>query len=84
MHRGSGRLVRSQAGRVVKRFRIDVLVESDRTEESLGMFIEGVLKQHRWHFEVKDLTVYEVCHMPSYAEREEDLIRWLENRKQQS
>lgn len=43
-----------------KRFRIDLLVESDRTEESLAMFIEGVLAQHRWHFGVKDLVVYEV------------------------
>lgn len=42
------------------RYRIDVLVDSDREEEQLAMFIEGVLMQHKWHFKVKDLVVYEV------------------------
>lgn len=43
-------------------FRIDVLVESDRDEQQLAMFVEGVLKQQIWHFKVKDLSLYEVTH----------------------
>lgn len=43
----------------MKHFRIDALIESDRDEHQLGMFIEGVLRSHRWHFEVKDLSVRE-------------------------
>lgn len=50
-------------------YRIDVLVKSDRDEEQLAMFVEGVLAQHRWHFEVKDLTVYEVTHMEGHGKR---------------
>lgn len=53
----------------MKRFRIDVLVESDRTEESLAMFIEGVLAAQKWHFQMKDLSVYEVCQLAAHAER---------------
>ncbi len=46
------------------RYRIDALVESDRDEENLAMYAEGLLS----HLDVKDLSVYEVCHMPSHAE----------------
>lgn len=48
--------------RSVKHYRIDVLVESDRDEKQLAMFIEGVLKQQGWHFKVKDLSLFEVTH----------------------
>lgn len=44
------------------RYKIEAFVESDRAEEPLGLFLEGVLAQHRWHFQVKDLSVYEVKH----------------------
>jgi hypothetical protein len=53
-----------------KRYRLDVLVESDRDEEQLAMFIEGVLAQQIWHFEVKDLALYEVTHIRSHVERD--------------
>lgn len=53
-----------------KHYRIDVLVESDRVGEQLAMFIEGVLASHRWHFKVKDLSLYEVTHMPTHEERD--------------
>lgn len=46
----------------MKRYRIDVLVESDRDQEQLQMFVEGVLAQQQWHFKVKDLSLYEVTH----------------------
>lgn len=41
-------------------FQIDLLVESDRTEEALAQFLQGVMAMHQWHFKVKDLSVYEV------------------------
>lgn len=44
----------------MKRYRIDVLVESDRDREQLKMFVEGVLAQHRWHFDVVGLSLREV------------------------
>lgn len=47
-------------------YRIEALVESDRAEEALGLFLEGVLAQHQWHFKVKDLSVYEVTYMPGH------------------
>lgn len=43
-----------------KRYQIDVLIESDRDQEQLAMFIEGVLKQQGWHFRVKELSLNEV------------------------
>jgi hypothetical protein len=42
-----------------KRYRLDVLVESDRDREQLAMFIQGVLRQHRWHFSVQDFGLRE-------------------------
>lgn len=46
------------------RFKIEAFIESDRAEEPLGMFIEGVLASQQWHFKVKDLAVYEVAPCP--------------------
>jgi hypothetical protein len=43
----------------VKHYRIDVLVESDRDEHQLTMFVQGVLASHRWHFGVKDFHLNE-------------------------
>ena len=40
-------------------YRIEALVESDRDEENLAMFAEGVLEGS---FDVKDLSVFEVTH----------------------
>lgn len=47
----------------MKHYRIDVLVESDREQEQLKMFIEGVLASHRWHFAVKHLELEEAVHV---------------------
>jgi hypothetical protein len=49
----------SEAVRCRKRYRLDVLVESDREREQLSMFVQGVLAQHRWHFGVKDFDLRE-------------------------
>ena len=43
-------------------YRIEALVESDREEEQLAMFIEGLLYGAKWHFKVKDLSLYEVTY----------------------
>ena len=41
-------------------FKIEVVVESDREENALGQYIEGLLAGAKWHFRTSDLAVYEV------------------------
>jgi len=43
-------------------YKVEALVESDREEEQLAMFIEGLLEGSKWHFKTKDLSVYEVTY----------------------
>ncbi|AIS73732.1 hypothetical protein SEA_POCAHONTAS_59 [Mycobacterium phage Pocahontas] len=38
-------------------YRIEAIVKSDRDEDNLGLYTEGVLEGH---FDVKDLSVYEI------------------------
>ena len=40
-------------------YRIEALVESDRDEGNLALYAEGVLEGH---FDVRDLSVFEVTH----------------------
>ncbi|AQT28459.1 hypothetical protein KIP30_gp36 [Mycobacterium phage Pistachio] len=42
-------------------YRIDAIIKSDRDEEELGMFIEGILEGH-FKSNVKDLSVFEITH----------------------
>ncbi|BCP36410.1 hypothetical protein MINTMi198_17800 [Mycobacterium intracellulare M.i.198] len=43
------------------RFKVEAYLESDRDEEQLGMFIEGLMAGAGWHFKLLDgLAVYEV------------------------
>ena len=43
-------------------YKVEALVESDREEEQLAMFIESLLYWATWQFKVKDLSVYEVTY----------------------
>ncbi|AOT25416.1 hypothetical protein KIP29_gp40 [Mycobacterium phage BabyRay] len=40
-------------------YRIDAIIKSDRDEDEMGMFIEGLL-EGQFKSNVKDLSVYEV------------------------
>jgi hypothetical protein len=54
------------------KYRIDALVWSDLDEESFAERAEGAVDKAGI---VSDLSVYEVCHMPSYAEQEREARR---------
>lgn len=42
-------------------YRIEALVSSDRGEDNLAMFVEGLFEGNR-AFDVRDLVVYGVAH----------------------
>ncbi|AHJ86424.1 hypothetical protein 40AC_61 [Mycobacterium phage 40AC] len=44
----------------MKFYRVECRIASDRGEEELGQFIEGVLEGH-FQNKVEGLSVYEVC-----------------------
>lgn len=40
-------------------FMVEAVIESDRSDDSMAMFIEGLLYQH-FHNKVADLSVYKI------------------------
>lgn len=50
------------------KYRIDAVVWSDEDEETVGQLVENTLWS-RFN-DVPNLSVYEVAHLPSYADQE--------------
>lgn len=62
--------------KTMKRYRSDVLFESDMDEDDFAMWLEDVLYSVSTKTSaVVDLCVYEVRHLPSFAEQARELIR---------